>query len=378
MTPPGAGVDPRRAVEAELLAWMAEDRFTPDRDRFERLALALFRVQFEHCEPYRRFCLARGRSPENVAASQEIPAVPTGAFKEVALRGFPAEATVRTFRTSGTTRGRPGELHLDTTALYDASLRPSFRRFLLPDLLPGERMPIRVLAPPEEEAPHSSLTYMFARALETFGDRGSGFDLREGRLDLEGLEAAVEDARRTPGPLLLCGTSFAFVQLLDALAARGRGLPLPPGSRLMETGGYKGRSRTLAPEALRRELAEALDVPEERIVNQYGMTELGSQFHDSVLRYPGSPRRKLGPPWARVLARDPRSGAVLPPGEVGVLEIIDLANTGSVCAIETADLGRVLPGEPFGGFEVLGREPGAEERGCSLAAELMLGGGAER
>ncbi len=378
MSPPAEGRDPRTALEEELLAWMAEERFTPDRERFERLALALFRLQFERCEPYRRFCLGRGRTPENVAASEEIPAVPTGAFKEVALRGFPAEATVRTFRTSGTTRGRPGELHLDTTALYDASLRPSFRRFLLPDLLPGERIPIRVLAPPEAEAPHSSLTYMFARAIEAFGDRHSGFDLRGGNLDLGGLEAAVEEARRAPRPVLLCGTAFAFVHLLDALAARGAGLPLPPGSRVMETGGYKGRSRALAPEALRRELALHLDVPEERIVNQYGMTELASQFHDSVLRYPGSPRRKLGPPWARVLARNPRSGEVLPPGEVGVLEILDLANTGSVCAVETADLGRILPGGPFGGFEVLGREPGAEERGCSLAAELMLAGATAR
>ncbi len=373
-----SGPDPRREVEQELLAWMAEDRFTPDRERFERLALALFRIQFERCEPYRRFCLGRGRTPENVAASEEIPAVPTGAFKEVPLRGFAPEATVRTFRTSGTTRGRPGELHLDTTALYDASLCPSFRRFLLPDLLPGERIPIRVLAPSEDEAPHSSLSYMFARAIETFGECGSGFDLRGGALDLGGLEAAVEEAQRVSRPILLCGTAFAFVHLVDALAARGRGLPLPPGSRLMETGGYKGRSRTLAPEALRRELAASLDVPEERIVNQYGMTELASQFHDSVLRFPGSPRRKLGPPWARVLARDPNSGKLLPPGEVGVLEIIDLANTGSVLAVETADLGRVYPGEPFGGFEVLGREAGAEERGCSLAAELMLGGRVQR
>jgi hypothetical protein len=53
-----------------------------------------------------------------------------------------------------------------------------------------------------------------------------------------------------------------------------------------------------------------------------------------------------------------------------MLVIHDLANTGSVAAVATADLGRAV-GD---GFEVLGREPGAEERGCSIAADVLLGG----
>jgi len=88
-----------------------------------------------------------------------------------------------------------------------------------------------------------------------------------------------------------------------------------------------------------------------------------------VLRRPGEPRRKLAPPWARVRAVDPETGEDRPPGEVGALVIVDLANTGSVQAVQTADLGRVLRD----GFEVLGREPGAEARGCSIAADAMLG-----
>ena len=37
-------------------------------------------------------------------------------------------------------------------------------------------------------------------------------------------------------------------------------------------------------------------------------------------------------------------------------------------AVETADLGRRVED----GFEVLGRAPGAEARGCSIAADAML------
>ena len=136
----------------------------------------------------------------------------------------------------------------------------------------------------------------------------------------------------------------------------------------METGGFKGRSRELPRDELYRRLHRALGVPPDRIVNQYGMTELGSQFYDSVLRFSGTSRRKLGPPWARVRLIDPESGDEAADGEIGILTVFDLANTGSLLAIQSADLGRAL-GE---GFQVVGREPGAEARGCSIAADEML------
>jgi hypothetical protein len=47
----------------------------------------------------------------------------------------------------------------------------------------------------------------------------------------------------------------------------------------------------------------------------------------------------------------------------------DLANTGSVLAVQTSDAGRRVDG----GFEVLGRLAGVEAKGCSLAADALLG-----
>jgi hypothetical protein len=158
---------------------------------------------------------------------------------------------------------------------------------------------------------------------------------------------------------------------MEALATRGRTLALPAGARLMETGGFKGRARERSREALYAELEAALGVPPERIVNQYGMTELGSQFYDTVLHDPGGARRKRVPPWVRVRLLDPLSGAEVEAGEPGLVTVVDLANTGSVLALQTADLGRSV-GD---GFEVLGRSPGAEARGCSIAADAMLGAG---
>ena len=370
------GRDPlREKLDAEILAWMRDPDalrgWRPDDARFERLALELFAFQFERCAPYRRFCERRGRTPGAVNGWREIPAVPTGAFKELALRSFPAERTVATFRTSGTSTASRGELHLDTLELYEASLLPTFERFVLPGLADGTAAPeLRVLAPSPREQPDSSLSHMFGVVLRECAAESSGFDLTRGALALGRLLARIERAERDGDALVLCGTAFSFAHLLEALEARGRHFALPPGSRVMETGGFKGRARPLPRAELYAAIGCALGIPEPRIVNQYGMTELGSQFYDSVLRHPDEPRRKLGPPWARVCIVDPESGAPAPPGAVGALAVVDLANTGSVAAILTADLGR----EVGDGFEVIGREPGAETRGCSLAAEELLAG----
>jgi hypothetical protein len=360
----------RLEAEHHLLEWMAEPLWAEDDERFEEIARALFAHQFASCAPYRRFCEGRGRTPDALESWRDIPAVPTGSFKEVALRSFPADRTVHTFRTSGTSTAVRGELHLDTLAVYEASLLPTFQRFLLPDL--SEHVPeatILVLAPSPGEARDSSLSHMFAVAIRELGAQGSGFFVESDALRVDALREAL-DAADPALPLLVCGTSFAFVHWLDALEAAGETLALPAGARLMETGGFKGRSRSVPRPALYRALEERLGVDMDRIVNQYGMTELGSQFYDNVLREPDAPRRKLGPPWARVRVIDPETGAETEPGRPGMVVVTDLANTGSVIAIETADLGR-RAGE---GFEVLGREPGAEARGCSIAADELLGG----
>ncbi|MDD9853357.1 MAG: long-chain fatty acid--CoA ligase [Deltaproteobacteria bacterium] len=361
----------RGEIEARLLAWMREEPQHNDEARFAELALALFAFQFRHCAPYGRWCAARGATPSQVANWREIPAVPAGAFKELALRSFAAAQTRRVFRSSGTTLGQRSELHLDTLALYEASLLPSFERGVLPDLGPGERIPMLVLAEAPQDAPDSSLSHMFGALIAQRGAQGSGFFLARGQRGQRGellqrkLLRALEEAAAEARPVALCGTALALAHFCEALDCD---FPLPAGSRIMETGGFKGRRRDAERGALYENLTRRFAVPAARIVNQYGMTELGSQFYDSVLAEPAAPRRKVPPPWTRVRMVDPLSGAERPPGATGAIEIVDLANTGSICAICTADLGRAL----HGGFEVLGRAPGAEARGCSIAADEML------
>jgi hypothetical protein len=137
---------------------------------------------------------------------------------------------------------------------------------------------------------------------------------------------------------------------------------------VIETGGYKGRSRELAKGELHRLISERLGVPAPHIVCEYGMSELSSQAYDITASSarPASPvtRHFHFPPWARAQVISPETGREVADGETGLLRVFDLANVFSVMALQTEDLA-VRRGT---GFELLGRARLAEPRGCSLMA----------
>lgn len=353
----------RAALERRVLEWIAEGALAPGDDaRFESLALALFRFQHAHDAAYRRICDAFGVEARRVSRWSEIPAVPTGAFKEARLACFPVEDEIAEFRSSGTTTERPGVLHLDSLELYEASLVATFGAFICPDVA---KIRFLVLAPSGRDAPHSSLSHMFEVALRRFGAPGSAFCASAEGWDVVSVIAELSAARE---PVALVGTAFAFVHLLDALGPGPR-LNLPDGSRVMETGGFKGRSREVPRAELHGAIGARLGIPAHRIVNQYGMCELGSQFYEPSLRIGRAVAWKHVPPWVRTRVVDPETLADVPRGERGMLVHYDLANTGSVLAVQTSDAGRLVEG----GFEVFGRLAGAEAKGCSLAADALLG-----
>ena len=345
----------------------------PSGDDFDSVALDVFAHQFARNEPYRRFCRSRGRTPESVRAWEDIPAVPTAAFKEAVLSTAPA---VRIFATSGTSRGaeRRGRHHLPDLSLYEAAWEEPFRRHLLPD---RERMRILSLIPSEAALPDSSLSYMVERALERFGAPGSGRFFEPPGADLDGFRATMGDAVDAGEPVLLLGTAFALAHVLDDLIRRGERYLLPAGSRIMDTGGFKGRGREVSRDELMRMVEAHLGVPSTHVVGEYGMTELCSQFYEPTLArfVAGSPRSGErfyeAPPWVRTRVLDPATLETAAPGRAGLLAHVDLANAWTVSAVVTEDVGEWVDG----GFRLLGRARDAELRGCSLATEELLGGG---
>lgn len=341
--------------------------------RFSELAMEVYQYQFNSCEPFRRLCLGLG-ARHDVRDWRKIPGVPTDAFRHYRITCFnPALGEIE-FHTSGTSHGKSGVHWIPGAELYDGAAIPWFALHLLPELASSgfAKFPIRVLSltASPAEAVHSSLVHMIRATTASCCDPDeAAYFIRRGELDVAALNADVEKSVAEGRPVLLHTTAFSLVHWLEALERENRTLNLPEGSRMMETGGYKGRSRRVDKRELYLWASRRLGLPVRVIVNEYGMTEMSSQFYDRTLREDSmdedEARIKIPPPWVRSLVIDPVSRKPVEDGATGVLRHIDLANLDSCAFILTADAAR----RHGNGFELLGRLSDVELRGCSLEYE---------
>ena len=341
-------------LELRILSFL-ERKNSPESD-FNACALDVYRFQREHNQPYDNYCKSLGASVD-LKDWRQIPAVPQSAFKQFTLRAFPERETVATFRTSGTTGEGYGSHHFCSLRLYDEAIVRGWQRLQLP------KRPFYFLSQSPADAQHSSLVHMFGVMSEKLaGAGGSAFIIdRDGNMNIVRLEAFLQVSIRERRPVALLGTALAFLNLFERWGHRTFTLPL--GCLALETGGYKGSGRTLTKPELHTLFMKHLGLPSNSIINEYGMTELSSQFYTR-----GIGQAHEGPHWARALVIDPETGGEVAPGGTGVLRIFDLANLGSVLALQTQDL--AIRRE--NGFELIGRDPAALPRGCSRSADEML------
>ena len=335
---------------------------------FNALSLEVFAQQFRLNLPYQRFCMARNQTPGTVTRWQDIPAVPTVAFKELDLTCGPPQ---KIFLTSGTTRGQDqrGRHFVPDLQLYYASALAHFSTCVLPD---NRRLRMLALIPSPEALPTSSLTQMAAWVITDLGGEGSAYFIDASGIHLEAFADAVARTQHEGTPVCILAITSALVAFFDWCEAHGRQFALPGGSRIMDTGGNKGKGRTISRNGFLQSCWKYLKVAGYYCVNEYGMTEMASQFYDNVLynrfRQSNEPRYKISPPWVRTTVVDPETLIEVPPGQAGLLRHFDLANCGSVMAIQTDDVGHTTGV----GFEITGRVLGAEARGCALVLDEFL------
>ncbi len=246
-------------------------------------------------------------------------------------------------------------------SLYRTSLKAAYSHFVCKE--PGV---ILALMPPPSEAPHSSLSFMLEELEASFWWKNSDDNNRYGWT--EKIAFWMKAQRK---PYTIFGTAFAWVHFFDTIS---ESFTLPEQCVIVETGGFKGRSREVSRDELYGLFTERLGVPPTHCISEYGMSEMASQFYDSALLDAVNgverPLRKLAPYWLKTRVLDPISGEDAPPGQPGLLAHYDLANLNSVLAIQTEDYG--MAADDGDGFVLLGRAPGAVLRGCSLIAEESM------
>lgn len=339
-----------------------------DDDQFNTLALLLFEYQYENNKPYRNICKSQNISPLMINHWKNIPLVPTSLFKETALTCFPPSKAKKIFYTSGTTTQKKGRHYLENLILYEASLLINFKAHFK---IKNERWPLLILTPSPQEMPHSSLCHMMEVLRKNIGAEESSYFIENNQFKMDLLFNTLKKMSLSENPVIILGTTFSFVHFLDYAKAKKKKIILSPKSYIMETGGYKEKSREIPKTVLYQLLNETLGVPQNRIINEYGMSEMGSQFYDVIHRDPSvqeiQPYKRI-PPWVRTRIVNPAHMTECAPKEVGILQHYDLANRSSVMALLTEDIGIKIKD----GFEILGRAPLAEPRGCSIGIETWL------
>lgn len=349
-----------------LLSGRLSDSFIPD------LIIDIFRYQFDHVPVYRKFCLNRGVNPDEVPSWKAIPALPVTAFKDHDITSLTNDQISTTFFSSGTTSDcRSRHYHsVSSLKLYEQSLLTHFKSAAV-----FENTPLSAVSftPPPALCPNSSLvhmleslnTHVFGGEMSFLGklDSNESWQLESHKV-LNLLQHHVDQKR----PLYLFTTAFGLVDILDELTTRNERIVLPSNCVLFETGGYKGRTRSVSRADLYQWAMDRLSLKPNRIVSEYGMCETGSQAYDTSAKYSESGGIELKqrlfrfPSWVLWDVISPETGRPVGCGERGWLKILDPVNVASIMALQTED--QVIKWTE--GFEFVGRSLVSDPRGCSL------------
>ncbi|HNP33577.1 MAG TPA: acyl transferase [Flavobacterium sp.] len=309
--------------------------------QFEKIALKVFRFQYENNSVYREFCEFLNTDVQKVKSLEQIPFLPIQFFKSHDIVSS-TDAIQETFTSSGTT-GMITSKHLITdVSLYEQSYRLAFSEFY------GniENYVVLALLPSYLERSGSSLIYMIKDLIELTNNEHSGFYLH----NYDELIAKLIDLDNAGQNVILIGVTYALLDLVEKQKFRLKN------TIIMETGGMKGKRKEMIREELHKILCDGFGV--QSIHSEYGMTELLSQAYslgNGIFECPA---------WMQILIRDTEDALTyVDYGKTGGVNVIDLANINSCSFIATQDLGKKYPNNSF---EVLGRFDNSDIRGCNL------------
>ncbi len=318
------------------------DIFTINNQKqFDKMALKVFRYQYENNGVYREFCDFLKTDVQKVKTIQQIPFLPIQFFKshEVVSNSNPIQTT---FTSSGTT-GMVTSKHLVTdVSIYEESYRKAFSQFYgnIEDYV------VVALLPSYLEREGSSLIHMVNDLIQLSNHPESGFYLH----NYDELIEKIIQLDQSGQNVILIGVTYALLDLIEKHSFQLEN------TIIMETGGMKGKRKEMIREELHQELCNGFGV--KSIHSEYGMTELLSQAYslgDGIFECPS---------WMQISIRDTEDAlSYIRDGKTGGINVIDLANINSCSFIATQDLGKKYSN---GSFEVLGRFDHSDIRGCNL------------
>lgn len=311
-------------------------------DNFERLALQIFRYQFENCEVYQKFCGLLHKTPEQINQIQDIPFLPIEFFKSHKILSSQNKIQ-KIFTSSGTSGQQTSNHYINDLDLYEKNSIKIFES-IYGSL---ESYAILALLPSYLERDGSSLVYMINHFIQKSGHPENGFFLNNHKELYQKLNNLEQQGQKT----LLIGVSFGLLDFIEIYKMELNH------TIVMETGGMKGRRKEMIREELHHRLCDGFGV--ENIHSEYGMTELLSQAYSKGQGIFNLPKTM------KVMIRDPEDPLTIVSDlkKSGGINVIDLANINSCAFIATQDLGQNVKKNQV---KVLGRFDYSDIRGCNL------------
>jgi len=334
--------------------------------------------QAANCPPYARILRAFDFSPRDlrsIADLSRLPVLPTAYLKRHHLFSMPRWRMPILAASSGTS-GAASQIGLDLGSLTN-----------------GLAMVLRVMAPRRLVSPQPCHYVVFgyrphpsnhtAIAKTAFGftcltpavSRTYALRYKNGAYepDLDGVIRAICTQARSPFPTRFIGFPAYTYFTLTRMEAQGLRVRLPAGSKVMLGGGWKQFYREAVDKTVLYCLIEKIwGIPEENVIESYGAAE-------HPILYCDCPQHHFHVPiYSRVLIRDVHTLEPLPPGRVGLVNLITpMVRATPILSVMTDDLG-ILHDEacpcgvrsPY--LEILGRVGMKEVQTCAAGAAALL------
>lgn len=349
---------PKGGIRSKILTYLIDSSrsvFDSGNDfRFNELALELALTQYDEIPEYHKWVDFKKTDPSKWSHWHQIIPFPVSLFKKLDVSVTGEKEKV--WFSSGTTSESRSRTSLNSTLHYEVAidrestewLREWFKNSMVISLIPSS-----------VEWPHSSLAFMFSQIYPESDIVRSTSD--SFFYDVQLVEECLKRACVNNTKVTLFGTSYAFVALFRNLKEK---YTLPEGSVLIDTGGYKGIEEEITRAEFIGLACSALGL-NLSFVNEYGMSELSSQFWSRTTWMQEPEEKWKAPYWVRTRVVNPVTYEDDPEG---VLVVYDLANVWTPMVIQTEDLARIKGNSLW----PLGRAKGAVLKGCSLSAEQAL------
>ncbi|MCE5317874.1 MAG: hypothetical protein LLG04_11040 [Parachlamydia sp.] len=319
----------------------------------------LTRHHLKHCPEYARLFHRLKLSQPPYGSLAEIPYLPSALFKSVDLLSVPKEEVFKTLLSSGTRGSTPSRVYLDRETAQRQTVALAT---IVADFIGSERLPILIVDTEDVIRDHSLFSARGAAlvGMLTFG-RDPFYLLDR---DLVGREAEFQDWRKRhlEEPWLIFGfTSMVWKYFIPFLNGT-----VPPKSIVLHGGGWKRmEAEGITNQDFKFRLKEKFGI--ERCYNYYGMVEQTGSIYmeceEGVLH---------ASDFSEIIFRNPDNFEEAKGGEVGVVQTLSvLPKSYPGHSLLTEDLGREVEidrcpcGRKGKTFQIVGRVPQAEPRGCS-------------